>query len=185
MKRRYRHTREELEIIDSQIYDILEADHPQSLRHAFYMLTDPRLPMPINKTEDGYRLVGRELKKLRKLGLVPYGWVVDMTRRGYYTPTYASAVHFVEEHAKLYRADLWCQTSRYVEVWCESRSLAAVIQSVCSELAVSLYPAGGFSSWSFTYQSAEAIKDEFEMHSKQTQCADLVCWRSRSGWSFD
>ena len=162
MKKRYRHTKEELEIIDGQIIEVLEEDHPQSLRHVFYRLTDPRLPMPINKTEDGYRLVGRELKKLRELGLVPYSWIIDTTRLGYHVNTFSSPAEFVESHAHLYRADLWSEVSRYVEVWCESRSLAGVIQATCNELAVSLYPAGGFSSWSFIYNAAREIRHVFD-----------------------
>ncbi|MGH1590795.1 hypothetical protein ACRBEV_23585 [Methylobacterium phyllosphaerae] len=45
----------------------------------------------------------------------------------------------------------------YVEVWTESRSIAGTIQGDCEELAVSLYPCGGFSSISLAYQAAESI----------------------------
>ena len=54
------------------------------------------------------------------------------------------------------------EVCRYVEVWCESRSLAGVIQATCNELAVSLYPAGGFSSWSFIYNAAREIRHVFD-----------------------
>jgi hypothetical protein len=43
------------------------------------------------------------------------------------------------------------------EVWCDSRSIAGVIEADCRELAVSLYPAGGFSSITLAYQAAEYI----------------------------
>jgi hypothetical protein len=56
-----------------------------------------------------------------------------------------------------YRADLWRDADYYCEVWTESRSIAGVIESDCRELAVSLYPAGGFSSITLAYQSAETI----------------------------
>ena len=46
----------------------------------------------------------------------------------------------------LYRADLWSMSDFYCEVWCESRSIAGIIEAHCREFAVSLYPAGGFSS---------------------------------------
>jgi hypothetical protein len=29
-----------------QIYEVLAADHPQSVRHLFYRMTDPRLEEP-------------------------------------------------------------------------------------------------------------------------------------------
>ena len=53
--------------------------------------------------------------------------------------------------------DLWQQSEYYCEVWTESRSIAGVIEGDCEELAVSLYPAGGFSSITLAYQSAETI----------------------------
>src|SRR4051812_22329586 len=53
------------------------------------------------------------------------------------------------------RGDLWRQSDFYCEVWTESRSIAGVVEDDCRELAVSLYPAGGFSSLTLAYQSAE------------------------------
>ncbi len=47
----------------------------------------------------------------------------------------------------------------YVEVWCESRSIAGVIERTCRELAVSLYPAGGFSSLTLVYDAALHINE--------------------------
>ena len=55
---------------------------------------------------------------------------------------------------------MWQHSDYYCEVWCESRSIAGVIENDCEELAVSLYPAGGFSSMTLAYQSAEFINDE-------------------------
>jgi len=62
--------------------------------------------------------------------------------------------------AGLYRADLWKNSDFYCEVWCESRSIAGVIEADCEELAVSLYPAGGFSSISLAFEAAEFINQE-------------------------
>ena len=58
----------------------------------------------------------------------------------------------------LYRGDLWRDWDDYVEVWCESRSIAGVIQDECEALAVSLYPAGGFASMTLLYEAACIIK---------------------------
>jgi hypothetical protein len=59
----------------------------------------------------------------------------------------------------LYRADMWQQSRWYCEVWTESRSIAGVVQDDCEELAVSLYPAGGFTSITLAYQAAEYINN--------------------------
>jgi hypothetical protein len=51
--RRRRRTGSQIDQLERQIIEILEEDHPQSVRHVFYGLTDPRLPEPVEKTELG------------------------------------------------------------------------------------------------------------------------------------
>jgi hypothetical protein len=62
--------------------------------------------------------------------------------------------------SSLYRADMWSSRPVYCEVWVESRSLAGVVLDDCRELAVSLYPAAGFSSITFAYEAACEINAE-------------------------
>ena len=97
--------------------------------------------------------------KLRRSGRLPYGWITDATRRGYFTPTYGNAGEFLHEMVGLYRADLWSRSNWYCEVWTESRSIAGIIQNTCKELAVALYPTGGFSSLTLAYEAAEFINE--------------------------
>lgn len=155
--KRERRTRERLEQLDRQILDVLQGDHPQSVRHVFYRMTDPRLPEPVPKSEQGYRHVQYRCAQLRRTGRLPYGWIVDATRRGYFVTTYRDKVDFLRRVAGLYRADLWADAQHHCEVWVESRSIAGVIQDLCKELAVSLYPAGGFSSITLAYEAAQGI----------------------------
>ena len=156
-KTRFRRTKAQIEQLENQIIDVLTEDHPQSLRHVFYRMTDPRLTEPVDKTEQGYAQVKKRLTALRRNGVIPYGWVTDATRRGYHVNTYANGSDFLRSVSSLYRADLWEYADVYVEVWCESRSIAGVIEDDCEELAVSLYPAGGFPSLTLAYQAAEYI----------------------------
>lgn len=155
--KRRRRTRHQVEQLDGQIFDVLAADHPQSIRHVFYRMTNPRLAEPVDKSDQGYRAVQHRITEMRRAGILKYSWITDATRRGYHTHTYTSGSHFLRSVASLYRADLWAQSDTYVEVWCESRSIAGVIEDDCRALAVSLYPAGGFSSISLAYQAAENI----------------------------
>jgi hypothetical protein len=159
---RVRRTKAAVGQLEGQILDVLEEDHPQSIRHVFYRLTDPRLPEPVAKTELGYRTVQNRLKLMRRAGTVPYGWISDSTRRGYHTATYGNGAEFLRRHIGAYRADLWANAEHYVEVWCESRSIAGTIVDLCEELAVSLYPAGGFTSITFAYEAADFLKWEIE-----------------------
>lgn len=156
--KRKRRTAAEIEQLDRQIIDVLAGDHPQSVRHIFYRMTDPRLPESVEKSDNrGYRQVQDRVKKLRRAGQVPYGWIADATRRGYHTGTYRDAGDFLRRMSGLYRGDLWAHSDYYVEVWCESRSIAGVIQGTCEELAVSLYPCGGFSSITLAYEAAQTL----------------------------
>jgi hypothetical protein len=125
-------------------------------------MTDPRLVEPVEKSDRGYRHVQHRLKELRRSGAIPYGWITDATRRGYFTPTYLDRFDFVRRVSGLYRSDLWSNNDSYCEVWTESRSIAGVIESDCREFAVPLYPAGGFSSITLAYEAAEQINAEHD-----------------------
>jgi hypothetical protein len=159
---RKRRTKAVIEQLDCQIVGALEADHPQSVRHVFYLMTDPRLPEPVEKSDRGYNHVKARLKLLRRSSRVPYAWITDMSRQGYFVNTYRDAADFIRRMRSLYRADLWEDADYYVEVWGESRSIASVLLSDCKEFGVSLYPAGGFSSISFAREAAEEINKYHE-----------------------
>ena len=162
-KTRTRRTAAQIEQLSNQIIEALEEDHPMSIRHIFYLMTNPRLPESVPKSDkrrpNGYKIIQYHMTRLRRLGRIPYGWITDATRRGYHVYTYNGHKDFLRQVAGLYRADLWRYADHYVEVWCESRSIAGVIEDDCRELAVSLYPAGGFSSITLAYQAAEQISE--------------------------
>ena len=153
--KRVRRTKGQRNQLDQQIIDVLKEDHPQSVRHVFYRMTDPRLPEPVEKSERGYRHVQARCVKLRRAGLVPYNWFADLSRRGYFVNTFADASDFITRMQGQYRADLWRHADVRCEVWAESRSIASVILDDCNDLAVDLFPCGGFSSLSFAHEAAE------------------------------
>lgn len=153
--KRERRTQAQVEQLDDQIVAVLSEDHPQSVRHVFYRMTDPRLPEPVEKSDRGYRHVQDRCVKLRRSGRVPYHWIADMSRRGYFVNTFTGAGDFIRRMAGHYRADLWRDSAYRCEVWAESRSIASVLTDECQKLAVSLYPCGGFSSLSFAHAAAE------------------------------
>ena len=158
--KRHRRNKAAVEQLERQICAALDEDHPQSVRHVFYQMTNPRLPEPVEKSQRGYRHVQNRCVKLRRSGEIPFGWITDASRRGYHTPTYQDASDFLRSVNRFYRADVWRDADHYCEVWTESRSIAGVIENDCDDLAVSLYPAGGFTSISLAYQAAEFINRE-------------------------
>ena len=153
--KRNRRTDAQIAQLDQQIIDVLTEDHPQSVRHVFYRMTDPRLPEPVEKSDRGYRHVQARCVALRRSKKVHYNWFADLSRRGYFVSVFDDASDFVTRMQGLYRADLWRDAECRCEIWAESRSIASVILDDCDELAVSLFPCGGFSSLSFIHSAAE------------------------------
>ena len=151
--KRRRRTAAQIAQLERQIIEVLKADHPQSVRHCFYRLVSHPL-QPVEKTERGYKQIQHRLVEMRRAGSIPYGWITDATRRGFRVDTFKNGGELIAEFASLYRADLWRFAATYVEVWCESRSIGGVIEDDCDELAVSLYPCGGFPSLSLCYEAA-------------------------------
>lgn len=153
--KRDRRTKDQMNQLDKQILEVLSDDHPQSVRHVFYRMTDPRLPEPVEKSDRGYRHVQDRCVKLRRAGLIPYNWIADMSRQGYFVNVFDDAGDFLRSMSGLYRADLWRDSEYRCEVWAESRSIASVLLADCKELAVDLFPCGGFSSLSFVHAAAQ------------------------------
>lgn len=127
--KRRRRPKTQIDQLDRQILDVLAEDHPQSIRHVFYRMTNPRLLEPDEKSDNGYNQVQHRCVQLRRDGRLPYGWISDATRRGYFVNTYRSAADFLRSMASEYRADLWQHADRYVEVWVESRSIAGIVRA--------------------------------------------------------
>ena len=145
-KARDRWSLERLATLDEQIRVALAADFPQSVRHVFYLMTDPRRAVFVEKDDGGYRRVQRRMLSMRREGSLPYAWVTDTSRSGFFVDTFAGPSAFLAAVAGLYRRDIWTRSNVHVEVWVESRSIAGVLLRDTHELAVTLYPTGGFSS---------------------------------------
>ena len=153
--KRDRRSKDRMNLLDDQIMAVLEEDHPQSVRHVFYRMTNPRLSEPVEKSDRGYRHVQDRCVKLRRAGRIPYYWIADMSRQGYFVNVFEDAGDFLRSMGGLYRADLWRDSDYRCEVWAESRSIASVLLADCKELAVDLFPCGGFSSLSFVHAAAQ------------------------------
>ena len=63
---RSRRTRAQMDALRRQIVEEMRAHHPQSVRHCFYRMTDPRLPEAVPKSENGHVVVQRQLVHLRR-----------------------------------------------------------------------------------------------------------------------
>lgn len=154
--KRRRRTKAEIDELWVAMAEELAAHHPQSVRHVFYRMAVADL---VDKTASGYNTVQVQLVKMRRAGLISYDWLTDGTRWVRRVNTYGSPAEAVKYVARFYRRRIWDQTEVYLEVWCESNSIAGVLFDVTAEYAISLFPAAGFASLGFLYPSARGMAE--------------------------
>jgi len=154
--KRKRRTKADIDALCDAMLAILKADHPMTIRQMFYQMVSAGR---INKTETEYdNVVVRLLVRMREDGRIPYDWIGDNTRWMRGPSTYDSVEDALDEMARLYRKDLWRDTEHRVEVWLEKDALAGVLLKATYPWHVPLMVTRGYSSLSFLYSSAMAIR---------------------------
>ncbi len=132
-----------------------EVETPVTVRQMFYQLETRGL---VPKSEAGYRQVAYQLLRMRRMGIVPYGWFADATRWMRKPRTYDSLTDYLERVQESYRRSLWAEQNAYVEIWIEKDALAGVVTETTFKWDVPLMVTRGFPSDSFVYEAAENIK---------------------------
>jgi hypothetical protein len=151
---RIRATKVEMEARREALFEIVAEGEPMTVRHAYYRAVVAGL---VPKNDSGYNKVQRCLADMREDGDLPFEWISDNTRWMRKPTTWNDLDQFLENAASSYRRDLWSTSKRYVEVWCESDSIAGVLADVTYPWHVPLLPARGFSSKTFAYSAARTI----------------------------
>ena len=149
-------SRSTLALRDAILATFETVDKPVTVRQMFYLLSTRSA---VEKTEAGYRQAQRQLLAMRREDLIPYGWIADNTRWQRKPTTWDSLGEFFEVQAEWYRQALWAKAPVYVEVWCEKDAISSVLYNVTSVYDVPLMVARGYSSESFAYIAAEAMRD--------------------------
>jgi hypothetical protein len=145
-----------MQAVREAIYSTFAADHPMTIRQAYYRLSVDGI---IAKTEAEYKgTVCRLTAEMRRSGEIPYEWVADSTRWMRKPTTYSSAEAALRRTAETYRRSLWDESDTYVEVWLEKEALAGVLVEVTDEWDVPLMVTRGYPSMSFLHSAAEAIR---------------------------
>jgi hypothetical protein len=155
--KRRRRTKDDLAQIQDAIIDCLHGDNPQSVRHVYYRLVGPPYSV-VPKDQSGYRVVHRECLRLRRADKLPWHWVSDGTRWRRVRTSFDTMAEAVRYTADSYRRDLWRRTPVYVEVWCESDSIAGVLIEETDRYNVPLMVSRGFSSDTYLYNAAQDIE---------------------------
>ena len=152
-----RRTRAQIRSLKDALRQILEPVRPATVRQVFYLASTRGL---VDKTEAGYRAVGRLLLQLRRSGEVPFGWIADSTRWVRKPRSYSSLEDALASCARTYRRNLWDEQDASVEIWCEKDALAGVLYQETHLWDVPLMVCRGFSSATFLYAAARAIEEQ-------------------------
>jgi len=151
-----RRSRSSVRDLRDQLYQIVSAYKPMTVRQVFYQAVTRGL---IPKSEAEYRTICRLLLLMRRDGRLPYRWITDGTRYMHKPDTHwnlASALAETQEH---YRRMVWAGQDVHVEVWVEKRGLVGVLYPITAKWDVPLYPAAGFASESFLAEAAAYITE--------------------------
>ncbi len=150
--KRRRRSRADMDRIRTAMMHLARENRPLTVRQLFYLLVTAG---EIDKTEAEYKqTVVRLALELRRSGDLPWEWVVDRTRWFFRPATYGSLSDALEATAAAYRRGLWDDAPVAVQVWCESMSVAGIIDSVTDRWDVPLYPGKGYSSHDFLRSAA-------------------------------
>jgi hypothetical protein len=134
------------------LVDIVQADAPMSVRHAFYRAVGVGL---VPKNQRGYQKVQREILRLRRIGSLGYSDIVDGTRYVQQSPTHDSLSDALYETSRLYRRNLWSESPWQIEVWAESDSIAGTIWPAVDVWGLPLFVTRGYASETFLWNSAQ------------------------------
>jgi len=152
--KRSRRTNRQLSELDDVILEVLLDEHPATLRGTFYRVMSAGA---VQKSEAGYRMVGRQVLKLRRAGVLPYSWITDGTRYILKPNSWTELDDMLEDAAASYRRMLWRDQAINVQLFTEKDAITGVISGVTAEWDVPLGVLRGYSSESFAWSVAESL----------------------------
>ena len=156
---RKRRTQAEMETLRAGLRALAERHQPCTVRQVYYLAVSAGL---VPRTEQGYGVVQRLLADERIAGRIPWGCIVDHTRRVRRPYTYRGLVDAVEDTKRTYRRALWRDQPERVEIWVEKDTLVGPLWPVSDAWDVPLFSCKGYPSVSFLHDAAEDIADAAE-----------------------
>jgi hypothetical protein len=141
------------------LIDYAAEQGPVTVRQLYYQAEVRGVP-GIDKTEDGYNKIQRQVLDLRRAGRLPYADIADLTRWMRKPETHDSVEAALLSTARFYRKALWRDSGTYVEIWCEKDALAGVIYPITAEYDVPLMVARGYASETFCFEAIAAREDD-------------------------
>ncbi len=148
--------RSTVDLRDAILRVLQEDEGPWTVRQIFYRV---EVLGACDKTDAGYGRVQRQVLAMRRAGLIAYHTIADNTRWMRKPRTFDSLTDWVDYSTDALLIDLWRDSERRVEVWCEKDALAGVLVDVTSVWHVPLMVTRGYSSETFAYNAAEEIAE--------------------------
>lgn len=173
-----RRSNAELAEIDDAIIQVLQDEHPATVRSVFYRVMSAGA---VEKTENGYRLIGRQLLKLRRQDRIPYGWISDGTRYVLQNRRHDSASDAIVSMASVYRRRIWSTQAEQVQLFTEKDALRGVVSPITTRWDVPLGIMRGYPSESFVFEVAKDLPLDRHTHLYQLGDHDpsgVDAWRS-------
>jgi len=136
-----------------------------TIRQVYYILVGDHL---IEKTDDGYKSLVRQLGAMRKGGELSYTALIDGTRDRKLGRTFDAPSQALAHALFLYRRDPWATQAVVPEVWAEADTLSQMLWQVADPLAVPVVVCRGNSSLSQLYASAAVIHKRWKDKRQQT-----------------
>lgn len=141
-------------------YQLLAADHPQTLRQLHYAIFSRR-EIAYSNNQAHYKRLSRATTAARRAHrewqlagerdpqpeyAIPPDWMVDETRQPELVNSWQNMEAYVETVKKAYRRDNWQDQPQYCEVWSEKATILGAIRPVADRWGVTLRVCHGFGS---------------------------------------
>lgn len=152
--KRSRRTSGQLGDLDDAIMAAVAAETPVTVRGVFYRVVSAGA---VEKTEHGYRAVGRQLVKLRRARRAPYSAITDGSRLRMKPDSWSDVDQMLADAASSYRRALWDDQDVEVIVLSEKDAISGVVYPVTAEYDVELGITRGYSSETFCHSIAETV----------------------------
>lgn len=137
---------------------IVAATAPSSVRHIYYAAIVRRLIGKDTKAtkRSNYGKIQRAVLRMRRDGHIDYRDIVDNTRWMRKPRSWSDLDAALRDWQSEYRRDMWASEGVLLEVWCESESLAGVLNEITTEWDIPLLPIHGYTSESFAWGAVDS-----------------------------
>ncbi|HEY4707048.1 MAG TPA: hypothetical protein VII64_06265 [Thermodesulfobacteriota bacterium] len=124
-------------------HELLEAEHPMTLRQLFYRLVSIR---GLQNSRADYQKLSRVMTQAREAGDINHEWLVDRSKPEIVPSVWRDPAGYLEAVARSYRRDYWQDQPYYAELWLEKDSLTGSVEGLVGELGITLRAHRGYSS---------------------------------------